>query len=1138
MADGRVIIETKLDTSGLESGAKRATNTVKELGEGMQTAGSQGKTLDSTLQGLGTSLKSLETLAKSSVVVKLAQTAMKVISAIGEETSVVAEKMKAASTLFGDVAVDQEQLLNNLYKISSETGESMEVLGQSVYDALSASVEPTKDMANVLKVVSNSAKLAKGGFTDTSTALSATLTVINAYKLSLEELDSVQSMLLQTQNKGVTTVGELGDALASVTPTAASFGVKFSNIAASLALMTKQGTNTRVATTALAQVISELGKSGTTASENLQNASEKAGLAETSFKGLLNAGYSLGQILEIMNKYAESNGKSMVDMFSSVEAGRATLQLVGDNAEDFNEILASMDDSAGLVAESFEKTVVPSEQLSASWSNLLSKIGTKFKPATDSLALALAGVIDKMAGQEVTSQDLTSALETLKTATAGAKVAQEELKKATDETTESQYQQSLVALYDSVRKVSEAYKGAVKQLSNYKAEARDATTVFVEASNNSKKALEEAKKLDESITYEKLIEECVQWEQGLKDLAEIFPYVGETQREILAESVLYVSEARSKYKDASNTVNEYVKVVDEYVQDMADLVNQGVLSLDLLGTINKDLADAVSYALQTTATSAKKAEETIEETSVTATESLAKEENQVEEMNKAYNEIIESYKNTLNVKDALGESIATEQDKIDDLNKLYTELVAKYGETSDACRELKARIVELNTEMTVRNDLLTPYNEMEEAYDAIIKKSENLASGKDALGNSIRTEADLVEDLNDLYVELAEKYGETSYACIVLKGRVDAVNKATEQTVETSEEEKSQLEEMEEAYSAIIAKRDKLTDGMDGLGNAIRTQEDELEELNNLYLELVDSYGQSSEACVELKRRIQELNKQAENTKAWKSFENAIISACESAVTSLTQGVGSAIEELTYQLATIPEQLAEIDAQISDISQEQSNNLLDLQTKEMALADAKARGNAKAIKQAEEELALAQEKKKALELEKKSLEENRKATADGSNAWKSAGKVALEALASVLEGLGAQLAAQAVVQAIAWNWVGAGIATAGSVAAYIAAGLIKAQASKYEQGGIIGGSSRHGDQILARVNSGELILNTAQQENLARVIEAAAVLAQTTGGSNGITINFEGVNFYGLDEPAVGKAIYENIRTLQYEGVI
>lgn len=62
----------------------------------------------------------------------------------------------------------------------------------------------------------------------------------------------------------------------------------------------------------------------------------------------------------------------------------------------------------------------------------------------------------------------------------------------------------------------------------------------------------------------------------------------------------------------------------------------------------------------------------------------------------------------------------------------------------------------------------------------------------------------------------------------------------------------------------------------------------------------------------------------------------------------------------------------------------------------------------------------------------------------------------------------------------------AAIFTTPSFIATAVSGVVAAFAAipKFETGGIVGGASYTGDKILARVNSGELILNTAQQESL------------------------------------------------------
>ena len=156
--------------------------------------------------------------------------------------------MAKVSTLYTGDASGFAQLQQTILDLSSTTGMSAETLAEAAYSAESAGVS----MADMNAMLAGSAKLATAGFTDVDTALSATAKTMNAYGLSGEDaLNKVQKILIQTQNKGITTVGELGQSLAQVTPIAASMGVEFDQVGAALALMTAQGTPTAQATTQL-----------------------------------------------------------------------------------------------------------------------------------------------------------------------------------------------------------------------------------------------------------------------------------------------------------------------------------------------------------------------------------------------------------------------------------------------------------------------------------------------------------------------------------------------------------------------------------------------------------------------------------------------------------------------------------------------------------------------------------------------------------------------------------------------------------------------------------------------------------------------------------------------------------------------
>lgn len=263
--------------------------------------------------------------------------------------------LAGTSTMFGDVEVDTAGLTDQILELSNATGLAATDINSSLYNALSAGIPVTEDMTGAMEYMESAAKLAAAGFTDVDTAVTATAKVMNAYGKGLDDVDQIQKVMLQTQNKGITTVNELGSTLAQVTPTAAAMGVSFENVGAALATMTAQGTPTAQATTQLNSLIAELGKSGTTAAKNLQKATEGTQYAGKSFTELMNSGVPLNEVLDLMAGYAADNGLSMIDMFSSIEAGKSALAMAGDNSAKFAENLAAMSTETDVVGSAYSK---------------------------------------------------------------------------------------------------------------------------------------------------------------------------------------------------------------------------------------------------------------------------------------------------------------------------------------------------------------------------------------------------------------------------------------------------------------------------------------------------------------------------------------------------------------------------------------------------------------------------------------------------------------------------------------------------------------------------------------------------------------------------------------------------------------
>lgn len=105
--------------------------------------------------------------------------------------------------------------------------------------------------------------------------------------------------------------------------------------------------------------------------------------------------------------------------------------------------------------------------------------------------------------------------------------------------------------------------------------------------------------------------------------------------------------------------------------------------------------------------------------------------------------------------------------------------------------------------------------------------------------------------------------------------------------------------------------------------------------------------------------------------------------------------------------------------------------------------------------------------------------------------------------------VGYSLAVSDAAKKLGWfGWIAASLSGLGIVASTIS------QLKGYNTGGIIEGNSIHGDKVLARVNSGEMVLNKRQQSNLFRQLNNATNNASALGGN--VTFTIHGSELIGV----------------------
>lgn len=308
--------------------------------------------------------------------------------------------MAKVGTIADSSVVPLSTMQKEILKLSSTVGVSADLIADDVYNAISAG----QSTENAVGFVERAVKLAKGGFAETGQALDVLTTIINAYGLESEDAAKISDMLIQTQNKGKTTVAELSSVMGKIIPTAKSNNVALEQVCAGYAIMTSKGIAAAETTTYMNSMLNELGKTGTKADKALKQA------AGAGFKDLMASGKSIAEVLDILDGAAQKSGLSLSDMFGSAEAGKAALTLMAGGVDGFNESVDGMLNSTGAAQSAFEKmadtTQNKIDKAKTALKNLSIVLGDTFLPYVTAGAEKLSDLVTKFSDWAMENPEL------------------------------------------------------------------------------------------------------------------------------------------------------------------------------------------------------------------------------------------------------------------------------------------------------------------------------------------------------------------------------------------------------------------------------------------------------------------------------------------------------------------------------------------------------------------------------------------------------------------------------------------------------------------------------------------------------------------------------------------------------------
>ena len=324
--------------------------------------------------------------------INLANVESGLLKVIGATTAAIAattsmsmsfdKEFAKVKTIADETQVSFEDLRQGTLDMSNEINISANDLASGLYEIVSANIS-TADSMSVLR---QSALLAKTGFTDMKTSTDIMTTVLNAYRLSVDESANVTDKLITIQKLGKTTINDLGSDFGRVAGLAATAKVSLDEMGAAISVLTVNGVNSAESITALKAILSNVVKPTKEASDIAKELGINFSISSLQAKGF-------DGFLADIQKRCKGNTEDMAKLFGSTEALNAVLMLTSkEGLKQFNDNLGIIGNSGGTADEALGNLDNTGERLSESWNKMkttLTEVGDAFGPLIDVIAKTL-----------------------------------------------------------------------------------------------------------------------------------------------------------------------------------------------------------------------------------------------------------------------------------------------------------------------------------------------------------------------------------------------------------------------------------------------------------------------------------------------------------------------------------------------------------------------------------------------------------------------------------------------------------------------------------------------------------------------------------------------------------------------------
>ena len=311
MADGKVVIETDLDSSGIEKGLKSLGSITSK---GLKAA-------TTTIAGTATALAGVSTAAIK----------------VGSDFEAQMSRVKAISGATGE---EFDQLRQQAIDLGADTAFSASQAAQGMENLAAAGFETDE----IMSAMPGMLDLAAASGEDLAASADIAASTLRGFGLEASEAGHVADVLAENANRTNSSVAETGEAMKYIAPLARAAGISMEETAAAIGIMANAGIQGSQAGTTLRGALSRLSKP----TDIMQQAMDELGVSFYDSEGkMLSLADQVGMLQSAMEGMTDEQKNNYLVTLYGQEALSGMLALINEGPESLSSLTAAYESCDG-----------------------------------------------------------------------------------------------------------------------------------------------------------------------------------------------------------------------------------------------------------------------------------------------------------------------------------------------------------------------------------------------------------------------------------------------------------------------------------------------------------------------------------------------------------------------------------------------------------------------------------------------------------------------------------------------------------------------------------------------------------------------------------------------------------------------